>query len=123
VGGDVGDVDPEPEAVALALRRDGVVEVARGRRIDREGGELGEVALVPGTGGIFVVRVDEVTVWDGKERGGFPELAELKRKLPVELREGPDAIDLDSPEALRQLLQSIEETLSLTLGGAEDNSP
>ena len=41
--------------------------------------ELGEVALVPGTGGIFVVRVDGILVWDRKERGGFPELAELKR--------------------------------------------
>ncbi|HWC81503.1 MAG TPA: SelT/SelW/SelH family protein [Pseudonocardiaceae bacterium] len=41
--------------------------------------ELGEVALVPGTGGVFVVRADDVVVWDRKERGGFPELAELKR--------------------------------------------
>jgi DNA repair protein SbcD/Mre11 len=51
------------------------------------------------------------------------ELAELKRKLPVELREGPDAIDLDSPEALRTLLLSIEETLVPTLSGAEDLAP
>ncbi len=48
------------------------------------------------------------------------ELAELKRKLPTELREGPDAIDLDSPAALRQLLCSIEETLVPTLRGSED---
>lgn len=41
--------------------------------------ELGEVALVPGTGGVFVVRVDGTLVWDRKEQGGFPELAELKR--------------------------------------------
>lgn len=41
--------------------------------------ELGEVALVPGTGGVFVVRVDGETVWDRKEQGGFPELSELKR--------------------------------------------
>ncbi|HTA88961.1 MAG TPA: DNA repair exonuclease [Polyangiaceae bacterium] len=48
------------------------------------------------------------------------ELAELKRKLPTELREGPEAIDLDSPAALRQLLCSIEETLVPTLRGSED---
>ena len=48
------------------------------------------------------------------------ELVELKRKLPAELREGPDAIDLDSPEALRSLLRSIEETLVPTLRGSED---
>lgn len=41
--------------------------------------ELGEVALVPGTGGIFAVRVDGAPVWDRKERGGFPELAPLKQ--------------------------------------------
>lgn len=41
--------------------------------------ELGEVALVPGTGGIFAVRVDGEVVWDRKQRGGFPELAELKQ--------------------------------------------
>ena len=41
--------------------------------------ELGEVALIPGTGGIFTVRVDAALVWDRKERAGFPELAELKR--------------------------------------------
>jgi exonuclease SbcD len=51
------------------------------------------------------------------------ELAELKRKLPAELREGPDAIDLDSPEALRSLLRSIEETLVPTLRGSEDVAP
>ena len=44
VGGDVGDVDPDPGAVALALGRDGVVEVARGRRVDGEGRQRGEVA-------------------------------------------------------------------------------
>jgi len=51
------------------------------------------------------------------------ELSELKRKLPAELREGPDAIDLDSPEALRRLLRSIEETLVPTLRGSEDAAP
>ncbi|HEY4105007.1 MAG TPA: metallophosphoesterase [Polyangiaceae bacterium] len=50
------------------------------------------------------------------------ELNELKRKLPADLREGPDAIDLDSPSALRELLRSIEETLVPTLG-SEDSLP
>ena len=51
------------------------------------------------------------------------ELVELKRKLPAELREGPDALDLESPEALRHLLRSIEETLVPTLRGSEDLAP
>ena len=41
--------------------------------------ELGEVALRPATGGAFRVEVDGVLVWDRSERGGFPELPELKR--------------------------------------------
>ena len=41
--------------------------------------ELGEVALVPGSGGVFEVRVDGETIWSRKAEGGFPELPELKR--------------------------------------------
>jgi selenoprotein W-related protein len=40
--------------------------------------ELGEVALVPGTGGVFRVALDGELLWDRKERG-FPELPVLKR--------------------------------------------
>lgn len=40
--------------------------------------ELGEVALVPGTGGVFEIRLDDETIWSRKA-SGFPELAELKR--------------------------------------------
>ena len=41
--------------------------------------ELGEAALVPGTGGIFEVRLDGETIWSRKARAGFPDIAELKR--------------------------------------------
>jgi selenoprotein W-related protein len=41
--------------------------------------ELGEVALVPGTGGVFEVRVDGELIWSRKERGRFPESKELKQ--------------------------------------------
>ena len=43
--------------------------------------ELGEVALVPGEGGVFQVDVDGAEVWCRKRDGGFPELAELKRRV------------------------------------------
>jgi selenoprotein W-related protein len=43
--------------------------------------ELGEVALVPGTGGIFDVRVDGQVVWSRGVEGRFPELKELKQRL------------------------------------------
>ncbi|MGK5531686.1 SelT/SelW/SelH family protein [Streptomyces sp. URMC 129] len=42
--------------------------------------ELAEVALVPGTGGVFAVRVDGETVWDRKTQG-FPEPTAVKRLI------------------------------------------
>lgn len=41
--------------------------------------ELGEVALVPGVGGVFEVRLGEETLWSRQGEGGFPELPHLKR--------------------------------------------
>ena len=41
--------------------------------------ELGEVALVPGSGGIFEVRVEGTSIWSRKERERFPEMKELKQ--------------------------------------------
>jgi len=41
--------------------------------------EAGEVALVPGTGGVFEVRVGDELVWSHKDAGRFPEAAELKQ--------------------------------------------
>ena len=43
--------------------------------------ELGEVALVPGTGGVFEVRVQGETIWSRQERGRFPESKELKQLI------------------------------------------
>jgi selenoprotein W-related protein len=42
--------------------------------------ELAEVALVPGSGGVFVVRLDGETVWD-RATQGFPEPAAVKRAV------------------------------------------
>lgn len=43
--------------------------------------ELGEVALIPGTGGIFEIRFDGALLWSRKERGRFPELREIKQMV------------------------------------------
>jgi selenoprotein W-related protein len=43
--------------------------------------DLGEVALVPGTGGVFRVALDGEPLWDRKEQGGFPELPALKQRV------------------------------------------
>jgi selenoprotein W-related protein len=41
-------------------------------------GDVAEVALVPGRGGVFVVRVGDEVVWD-RSRHGFPEPTAVKR--------------------------------------------
>ncbi|MSP12542.1 MAG: SelT/SelW/SelH family protein [Chloroflexi bacterium] len=41
--------------------------------------ELGEVALVPGSGGVYEVRLDGETIWSRKGQGRFPEAKELKQ--------------------------------------------
>jgi selenoprotein W-related protein len=43
--------------------------------------ELGGVTLVPGTGGIFIVRAGETIIWSRKDEGRFPEIAELKQRV------------------------------------------
>jgi selenoprotein W-related protein len=43
-------------------------------------GELQEVALRPGQGGIFAVRLNDEPLWDRAERG-FPDLPLLKQAI------------------------------------------
>lgn len=43
--------------------------------------ELGEVALVPGTGGVLTVELDGELLFDRRRDGGLPELAVLKRQV------------------------------------------
>ncbi len=41
--------------------------------------ELTEVALAPGTGGVFEVRVNGDLIWSRAEQGRFPDIKELKQ--------------------------------------------
>ena len=41
--------------------------------------ELGEVALVSGTGGVFDIRVDGELIWSRVEVRGFPDIKQLKQ--------------------------------------------
>jgi selenoprotein W-related protein len=43
--------------------------------------QLGEVALVPGTGGVLIVRLDGETIFSRQEAGRFPESKELKQAI------------------------------------------
>jgi len=43
--------------------------------------ELGQVILVPGTGGIFEIRLDGELLWERKRDGGFPDIRVLKQMV------------------------------------------
>jgi selenoprotein W-related protein len=60
--------------------------------------ELGEVAMIPGVGGIFEVRVDGAIVWSRKEKGRFPELKELKQLIRDRVAPDKALGHSDSPE-------------------------
>ncbi|AFI83103.2 SelT/SelW/SelH family protein [Methylophaga nitratireducenticrescens] len=44
-------------------------------------GEIAELTLKPGTGGIFEVTADNQLVWSRKQEGRFPEITELKQRV------------------------------------------
>lgn len=52
--------------------------------------ELSEVALRPGTGGVFEVRVDADLVWSRAAEGRFPEAKELKQRVRDRVAPGKD---------------------------------
>ena len=52
--------------------------------------DLGEVALVPGKGGVFEVRLDGETEWSRKAEGRFPEAKEGKQRLRDRVAPGRD---------------------------------
>lgn len=43
--------------------------------------EIGGVTLIPGTGGIFRVSIEDHLIWSRKEAGRFPEAKELKQRI------------------------------------------
>lgn len=43
--------------------------------------ELDEVALHPGSGGVFAVWLGDTLIWERQRDGGFPEAKELKQRL------------------------------------------
>lgn len=45
------------------------------------GEQLGEVALVPGQGGVFDIRLNGELLWSRQEEGRFPEAKEIKRRV------------------------------------------
>jgi selenoprotein W-related protein len=52
--------------------------------------ELGGVSLIPGTGGVFEVRIGGDVLWSRKAEGRFPELKEIKQRLRDRIAPGRD---------------------------------
>ena len=59
--------------------------------------ELTEVALRPGTGGIFEIRVGDTLIWSRKEKGRFPEIPELKQLVRDRVAPGRSLGHSDRP--------------------------
>ena len=63
---------------------------------------LGELALVPATGGVFTVVLDGEEVFSRKEQGRFPESKELKQlirdKIDLEMDLGHSDNKLDKSQ-------------------------
>ena len=59
------------------------------------GEALGAVTLVPGTGGIFEIRVDGALIWERKRDGGFPDIRTLKQMVRDRVEPGRDLGHLD----------------------------
>lgn len=52
--------------------------------------ELGEVALIPGHGGVLEVRLSGVVLFSRKQQGRFPEAKELKQLIRDHVAPGRD---------------------------------
>jgi selenoprotein W-related protein len=52
--------------------------------------DLGSVTLVPGTGGVFEVRMEGERLWSRAEVGRFPDVKELKRIVRDRIAPGRD---------------------------------
>jgi selenoprotein W-related protein len=59
--------------------------------------DLGEVALRPGTGGVFRIDYQGELIWERKRDGGFPDVKTLKQIVRDRLDPARDLGHLDGP--------------------------
>ena len=57
---------------------------------------LGELALVPATGGVFTVLLDGEEIFSRKEQGRFPESKELKQLIRDRIEPDMDLVHSDN---------------------------
>ncbi len=57
--------------------------------------DLGEVALIPASGGAFRIEADGVLLWERVRDGGFPDVKALKQRVRDRLDPGRDLGHID----------------------------
>ncbi len=60
-------------------------------------GEITEMTLKPGTGGVFEVTADEKLIWSRKAEGRFPDIKELKQRVRDHIDPARDLGHSDKP--------------------------
>jgi selenoprotein W-related protein len=53
----------------------------QGELLQTFSGVLGGVLLVPSSGAMFRIELDDTVLWNRKTDGGFPDIAQLKRRV------------------------------------------
>lgn len=59
--------------------------------------DVGEVALLPATGGAFRIEIDGELVWERTRDGGFPDVKALKQLVRDRIDPGRDLGHIDRP--------------------------
>jgi selenoprotein W-related protein len=57
--------------------------------------EIGGVTMIPGSGGVFEIRIDRLRLRSRAEEGRFPEIKELKRLVRDAVAPGKDLGHVD----------------------------
>nr|OQO27509.1 hypothetical protein B0A51_04307 [Rachicladosporium sp. CCFEE 5018] len=94
------------------------------------GTSIGEIALIPATGGLFTVHlthkppgateVQETLIWDRKAEGGFPETKVLKQLIRNHIEPGKDLGHSDKPAKGRvEAAKSDAEQQASAANGAD----
>lgn len=60
--------------------------------------EIAELTLMPGTGGVFEVTANDISVWSRKGEGRFPEITELKQRVRDVIAPDRDLGHSDKPK-------------------------
>ena len=59
--------------------------------------EVGALTLIPGTGGIFEIHIDDDLIWERKRDGGFPDVKALKKMVRDRIDPDRDLGHIDRP--------------------------